>query len=102
MSVLLFLILWELEARSHALLGVDVPWVSGVRPPAAVLVELAQLMGDWSYWGSWYLSTLRVFEGFFAAMIVGIPLGLAMAVSRRVYGIVFPVFEVLRPIPPLA
>ena len=49
-----------------------------------------------------YLSTLRVFEGFFAAMLIGIPLGLAMAVSRTFYGISFPVFEVLRPIPPLA
>ena len=35
-------------------------------------------------------------------MLVGIPLGLAMAVSRTFYGITFPVFEVLRPIPPLA
>ncbi len=49
-----------------------------------------------------FLSTLRVFEGFFAAMLIGIPLGLAMAVSRTFYGITFPVFEVLRPIPPLA
>jgi NitT/TauT family transport system permease protein len=48
------------------------------------------------------LSTKRVFAGFLVAMLVGIPLGLAMAVSRTFYGIVFPVFEVLRPIPPLA
>ena len=35
-------------------------------------------------------------------MLIGIPLGLLMAVSRTFYGISFPVFEVLRPIPPLA
>jgi NitT/TauT family transport system permease protein len=35
-------------------------------------------------------------------MLLGIPLGLGMAVSRTFYGISFPVFEVLRPIPPLA
>jgi NitT/TauT family transport system permease protein len=35
-------------------------------------------------------------------MALGIPLGLAMAVSRSFYGITFPVFEILRPIPPLA
>jgi NitT/TauT family transport system permease protein len=61
-----------------------------------------KLIQEPSFWMSAYLSTLRVFEGFFAAMLVGIPLGLAMAVSRVFYGITFPVFEVLRPIPPLA
>ena len=60
------------------------------------------LVQDPSFWKSAFLSTLRVFEGFFAAMVIGIPLGLAMAVSRTFYGITFPVFEVLRPIPPLA
>jgi NitT/TauT family transport system permease protein len=48
------------------------------------------------------LSVRRVFTGFIAAMLLGIPLGLGMAVSRTFYGISFPVFEVLRPIPPLA
>jgi NitT/TauT family transport system permease protein len=61
-----------------------------------------RLVQEPSFWHSAYLSTLRVFEGFFAAMLIGIPLGLAMAVSRTFYGITFPVFEVLRPIPPLA
>jgi NitT/TauT family transport system permease protein len=35
-------------------------------------------------------------------MLVGIPFGLALAVSRTANGIFFPTFEVLRPIPPLA
>src|ERR1700685_4774741 len=61
-----------------------------------------KLVQDSSLWMSAFLSTLRVFEGFFAPMRIGIPLGLAMAVSRTFYGITFPVFEVLRPIPPLA
>ncbi len=48
------------------------------------------------------MSGFRVLSGFFAAMLIGIPLGLAMAVSRVFHGIAFPIFEVLRPIPPLA
>jgi NitT/TauT family transport system permease protein len=67
-----------------------------------VLQELIVLVQDPSFWMSAFLSTLRVFEGFLAAMVIGIPLGLAMAVSGTFYGITFPVFEVLRPIPPLA
>ncbi len=40
--------------------------------------------------------------GFIAAMVIGIPLGLLMAVSKTFNGLSFPSFEVLRPIPPLA
>ncbi|MEB0001265.1 hypothetical protein QN367_19590, partial [Cryobacterium sp. RTS3] len=36
------------------------------------------------------------------AMVVGIPLGLLMAVSKNFNSISFPTFEILRPIPPLA
>jgi NitT/TauT family transport system permease protein len=101
-AIIAFLIFWEVGPRSHAWLGFAFPWVSQVPPPSAVLVEMFKLVQQPSFWMSAFLSTLRVFEGFFAAMLIGIPLGLAMAVSRTFYGITFPVFEVLRPIPPLA
>jgi NitT/TauT family transport system permease protein len=35
-------------------------------------------------------------------MLIGIPFGLAMATSRMFNDITFPVFEILRPVPPLA
>ena len=60
------------------------------------------MLGQPGYWQSWYMSFLRVLGGFVAAMLIGIPFGLMLAVSRVVHGISFPVFEVLRPIPPLA
>lgn len=101
-SILIFLAFWELGARSQQLLGFAFPWISQIPPPSAVIVEIVRLVQDPSFWQSAYLSTLRVFEGFFAAMLIGIPLGLGMAVSRTFYGVTFPVFEVLRPIPPLA
>jgi NitT/TauT family transport system permease protein len=101
-SILAFLIFWEAGSRSHAWFGFAFPWVSQIPPPSAVLVELFKLVQEPSFWMSAFLSTLRVFEGFFAATLIGIPLGLAMAVSGTFYGVTFPVFEVLRPIPPLA
>lgn len=101
-SIAVFLIFWEVWSRSQALFGFAFPWVSQIPPPSSVLQELIVLIQDPSFWMSALLSTLRVFEGFLAAMVIGIPLGLAMAVSRTFYGITFPVFEVLRPIPPLA
>jgi NitT/TauT family transport system permease protein len=101
-AILAFLIFWEAGSRSLSWFGFAWPWISQIPPPVAVLRELFTLLQDASFWQSALLSTLRVFEGFFAAMLIGIPLGLAMAVSRTFYGITFPVFEVLRPIPPLA
>src|SRR6516162_7603321 len=101
-AIAAFLIFWEAGSRSHAWSGFAFPWVSQVPAPTAVLQAMFKLVQEPSFWNSAFLSTLRVFEGFFAAMVIGIPLGLAMAVSRTIYGTVFPVFEVLRPIPPLA
>src|SRR6266699_2153969 len=92
-ACVVFLVLWEIASRSG---------IPRIPAPSAVAVTFNELMRDPSYWFSWYLSTQRVFTGFLAAMLLGIPLGLGMAVSRMFYGTVFPVFEVLRPIPPLA
>ena len=102
LSIAIFLVLWEIGSRSGQWFGVSLPWVGQVPAPSAVAAAFAVLARNWGYWQSWYLSTLRVFEGFAAGLAVGIPLGLAMAVSRTFYGIAFPTFEVLRPIPPLA
>lgn len=51
---------------------------------------------------SWRFSTQRVFLGFLAAAVLAIVLGIALGVSRRWHGLLFPIFEILRPIPPLA
>jgi NitT/TauT family transport system permease protein len=101
-AISVFFVFWEVGSRSQAWFGFAFPWIGQIPAPTAVLQELIRLVQDPSYWNSAYLSTVRVFEGFIAAMIIGIPLGLAMAVSRVFYGVTFPVFEVLRPIPPLA
>lgn len=98
----LFLIFWELGARSEQLIGFTVPWVGRVPPPSLVLASWVPLLADPGYWQSWWLSFSRVMAGFLAAMAVGIPLGLMMATSRIFNDLTFPVFEILRPIPPLA
>lgn len=54
------------------------------------------------YWKSWFISFERVLWGFILAQILGIPLGLFLGSSQTLYRLIFPVFEMLRPIPPLA
>ena len=56
--------------------------------------------------GEYYLhiwvSTRRVLIAFLLATGIGVPLGLFLGWSKRFKQFVFPVFELLRPIPPLA
>src|SRR5665213_3385613 len=80
-SIVTFIVLWEIGSR------LKLPWVGDVPPPSVVMKALVPLLNDPGYWYSWYQSSRRVLTGFLAAMIIDIP---------------FPVFEILRPVPPLA
>lgn len=101
-AIAVFVVLWEIGSQSKQWLGFSLPWVGQVPAPTAVLKVWIGLLGDAGYWQSWYMSLLRVLEGFFVAMVIGIPLGLLIATSKTFNGLVFPTFEILRPIPPLA
>jgi NitT/TauT family transport system permease protein len=95
-SIAVFLVFWEIASR------LNWPWVGQAPAPTKVLDAWIPLLTDQGYWYSWYQSSRRVLSGFIAAMIIGIPFGLAMATSRVFNDITFPVFEILRPVPPLA
>lgn len=97
-----FIMLWEAGSLSKSWLGISLPWISLIPAPSDVLKVWVGLLGDMGYWESWYKSLSRVLSGFFIAMLVGIPLGLMMAVSKNFRNLSFPPFELLRPIPPLA
>lgn len=101
-SIVTFLALWEVGARFEQWFGLRPPWIGQVPPPTAVMVAWMPLLTDAGYWASWYMSFMRVLGGFLAAIVIGIPFGLLMAISPKAQGIMFPPFEVLRPIPPLA
>ena len=54
------------------------------------------------YWAGWVISLFRIFSGFLLALVIGVPQGLAWGISRTLKAASFPVFEIFRPIPPLA
>ena len=101
-SYLIFVAVWQLGATSTRWLGHAIPVLSTLPPPTAVLATWSHLIADRGYWHSWLTSFVRVAGGFSAAVVVGVPFGLTMAMSRRFRGLAFPVFELLRPVPPLA
>jgi sulfonate transport system permease protein len=101
-SVVLFFGAWELGSRSEQLFGFYTPSFGTLPPPDIILRTMFQMLGTVEFWQNAWLSSIRVFAGFAAAVLIGVPIGLALALNRVAYGIFFPVFEVFRPIPPIA
>jgi NitT/TauT family transport system permease protein len=96
LSIIIFTVVWEICTRC------GVPIIGNVPAPSAVLVSLGQQVCNPEYWVSWRDSFMRITMGFIVAQILGIPLGLIMGVNRTTREIIYPVFEIMRPIPPLA
>lgn len=96
-SVTGFILLWEFLARTKA---------PGFETIPTVLEVLETLWTNYlpavEYWQSWMVSFKRVAYGFAISQVLGIPLGLLLGTREKFHELVFPVIEILRPIPPLA
>lgn len=101
-GIVAFVIAWEVLTRLGGWTGLTVPFVGTLPPPSAVAVDFVRLSASAGYWNSWSLSFQRVLAGFAVALLVGGPLGLLIATRPWFKQTVFPLFESLRPIPPLA
>ncbi len=95
-SIIIFTVLWELCSRT------GVPIIGNVPPPSAVLAALGKQLVSRAYWMSWWDSGVRILTGFLIAQVLGIPLGLLLGVNRTCRELIYPIFEIMRPIPPLA
>lgn len=89
-------LLWEFASV------IGIPGVEHMPRPSEVIVAAEDLLVSDQYWWGWLLSFKRIAIGFLIAQLIGIPLGLAMAMNRSTFGTVFPIIEILRPIPPVA
>jgi len=101
-SWLVVLLIWQLGASSGGWLAEPLPWIGRLPAPRDVLAAALELGVDPGYWHSWLASGGRVLLGFAAAVLCGVPFSLLLAGSARVRGVAYPVFELLRPVPPLA
>ncbi|HEY1843359.1 MAG TPA: taurine ABC transporter permease TauC [Buttiauxella sp.] len=84
-------------------------WISPLFLPAPgqVLGKLISIAGpqgfmDATLWQHLAASLLRILTALFAAVLIGIPVGIAMGLSPTVRGILDPLIELYRPVPPLA
>ena len=99
LSLVLFFYLWDWVAKEQ-ILG------RSLARPYEVYKELVRLMGvelaGKNLWGHIWDSTRRVLIGFAIGSAFAIPLGLLMALNRYINAIVKPVFDIFKPMPPIA
>ena len=96
LSLGISVIIWHVLTTHKLLVFSQVPTPLEVLKQAIVYVPSAE------YWQNVFATNARVFSGFLAACVTGIPFGLAIGYKRVFKEFTFPVFEILRPCPPMA
>jgi NitT/TauT family transport system permease protein len=99
MSLALFLLCWHLLTKYRV--TVYIRFIN-VPSPEMVFNSLMRAARDTKFLNHVFLSCRRIFIGFAIATTIAVPLGLVMGRFRLVREFVFPVSEVLRPIPAIA
>jgi NitT/TauT family transport system permease protein len=98
-SLIAFLLVWHLLTTYRVVFFVR---FTNVPSPLAVYASFTKAIHDPKFLMHIVLSCRRIFIGFSLAAIVGVPLGLIMSRFKLVHEVIFPVAEVLRPIPAIA
>ncbi|WP_237155416.1 ABC transporter permease subunit [Oryzibacter oryziterrae] len=99
-TLAILLALWSLAAWFA--------WVTPVFLPSPIVVAKSAYavategFADSTLWQHLSASLGRVFSALVAAIVVGVPIGVAIAASQIGRGIFDPIVEFLRPLPPLA
>jgi NitT/TauT family transport system permease protein len=99
LSLVAFLILWHLLTKYRIVFFVR---FTNVPSPLAVYESFTTAIHDPKFLMHVLLSCRRIIFGFSLAALVAVPLGLIMGRFKLIHEIVFPVSEVLRPIPAIA
>ena len=90
-----FFVLWEVVSRIELFEPTLFP------PPTQVLVTFVKMLFSGVLVRDSLISASRATVGYFAGSITGISLGLLMGRSTVFRNILFPIFQMLRPIPPI-
>jgi NitT/TauT family transport system permease protein len=98
-SLFAFLVVWHLLTTYRVVFFVR---FINVPAPLEVYASFTRAIHDPKFLMHLVLSCRRILIGFSLAAVVGVPLGLVMGRFKLIHEIVFPVAEVLRPIPAIA
>ncbi len=100
-SVVICLLVWEIAVRTAL---INPKYLSS---PSQVfqsfIIKFYDPKPDGAILPVHFFSSLKLaLVGYLAAVVVGIPLGLVMGYSKTFFRLVNPIFEIIRPIPPIA
>lgn len=100
-TLLVLLFIWWAITALHLIGPLFLP------PPQQVLLKLIQIASaqgfmDATLWQHLVASLTRIIIALVAAVVLGIPVGIAMGLNETVRGILDPLIELYRPVPPLA
>jgi NitT/TauT family transport system permease protein len=98
-SLFVFLVVWHLLTTYRVVFFVR---FTNVPAPLEVYASFTKAIHDPKFLLHIALSCRRILIGFSLAAVVGVPLGLVMGRFKLIHEIIFPVAEVLRPIPAIA
>jgi NitT/TauT family transport system permease protein len=98
-SLVAFLIIWYLLTKYRVVFFVR---FVNVPSPLDVYASFAREIHDPKFFLHVALSCRRIVLGFSLAALVAVPLGLVMGRFKLIHEVIFPVSEVLRPIPAIA
>jgi NitT/TauT family transport system permease protein len=95
-AIALFTVFWEISTH------LGLPVIGNVPAPSSVIKSLVVQLQMPYYWDSWRGSMMRIMSGFIVAQIIGVPLGLLLGANYIARATIYPIFEIMRPVPPLA
>jgi NitT/TauT family transport system permease protein len=98
-SLAVFLLVWHLLTKYRVVFFVR---FTNVPSPLAVYDSFTRAIHDPKFFLHVALSCRRILFGFSLAALVAVPLGLVMGRFKLAHEVIFPVSEVLRPIPAIA
>ena len=98
-SLVAFLIAWHFLTKYRVVFFIR---FTNVPSPLAVYDSFAKAIHDPKFLMHIALSCRRILFGFSLATLVAVPLGLVMGRFKLIHEVIFPVSEVLRPIPAIA
>ena len=99
LAIASFFLAWEL-LTAFTLAGETTP--GPVEVLRLLFTSFFEPIGKFTIYGHLYYSIRRVLVGYVVATVLGIIVGIAMGTSRYAEAIIKPLFELIRPIPPIA
>jgi ABC-type nitrate/sulfonate/bicarbonate transport system permease component len=99
-ALIIAIAIWQLVAALHLFPPFALP--SPVAVGRAFLLLITKGYGGHSLFDDIWISVARIAIGFAGAVILGVPIGLAMARSPVVFRVIDPFLQFIRPVPPLA